>query len=680
MRNPAWWAERQQRLTRWVARQNWLQSAARRLARISTQLYFGIGAALASTLIASLVAWLAFDSVGGAQSEVNDNSLPQLAGSFRVAQHGSALAVAASRLAAATTREELREIQESTRMERQAFEIRLSELTNHSGERFDLVRARGGALITNIGAIEDSAKQAFALRDEAATLRARLASLQTGSGRITDIASRESAAAQLLSSALSVPDSNSLDRMRERFENVLAGMPGARAAARLQDLGLGRRGGFALRAEQLALADRQELLLDHNRDFAAELLAAVEGLVSGAQQSAATAALESEEAIGTGRLLLALINGISIVAAVLIAWLFVGKLLLSRLQALSNRMLAMAEGELETAVDIGGRDEVADMAAALEVFRRHALEVQRLNLVEKYADELSQKNDQLESTLQELHRAQNQIVAREKLAGLGELTAGVAHEMRNPLNFVFNFSEASGELLEELYEELDAKDNEFNDAQKQLLQPIYQELAENLQRIRAHGGRAERIVSDMLKMGGTVGERQLTDVNDLLRNLIRLESESAPAVDAQEKPDIRAHFDPAAGQVEIVVQEISRVFQNLIANARDAIDARLRAEDSAGSAYEPVLSVATRRSDDRLEVRVRDNGTGIPEDVVDKIFDPFFTTKPTDQGTGLGLSLCNDILRGHGGAIRVDTRPGEYTEMILELPAPKTPPPDQAER
>ncbi len=660
----------------------WIEGLARTLTRISTRLYIGIGAAVALTFVASLVAWLAFNQVGHAQTQVNETSLPQLAGSFAVAQQGSALAVAAPRLAGAASPEEFAAIQESIRDDRQTFEIQLSRLTSHSGERFERIRAHGGALITNIDAMEKSAGQAFVLRERAAAMRQQLARLESEFGRLpataaNDLRNSGTLAVELLASALNVPDAPSLQSLRERFENLLRAMRGQTPAVdRLRDLGLATRNLFELRTQQLALAERQHELLEENRNLAAKLLDVIEELVAASQEGASAATQESQDTIGTGRTLLVVINGVTIITAILIAWLFVGRLLLPRLQALSDRMLGMAEGDLEAEVAIEGRDEVADMAAALEVFRRHAIEVQRLNLVERLAEELRGKNDQLETALDDLRRAQNQIVAREKLAGLGKLTAGVAHEIRNPLNFVFNFSEVSDELLEELTEELKAEKNGFNDTQRELLQPICMELADSLKRIRNHGGRADRIVRDMQRMGGRTGARQMTDINGLLKEQVRLACRSLGTEDASSSPDIRQDLDPDAGQVEVVPQDMARVLQNLIVNAWHAAEERCRAEEKEGAAYEPAVVVSTRRLDDRLEVRVRDNGTGIPADIIDKIFDPFFTTKPTDQGTGLGLSLCNDILRGHGGTIRVDTQEGSHTEMIVELPFSRAPLPD----
>ena len=397
--------------------------------------------------------------------------------------------------------------------------------------------------------------------------------------------------------------------------------------------------------------------------------------MNAAHASAQEATQASTQAIFTGSTLLLAISALSIGGAVLIAWLFVGRVLLRRLQRLSDWMRRMAGGDLEARVDIGGRDEVADMAAALEVFRRHALEVQRLNLVEKLADELQGKNEQLESVLADLRKAQDQIVTREKLAALGELTAGVAHEIRNPLNFVKNFSEASGELLEELKEVLEEGSETLSEDQKELVEEISQDLTGNMERIRSHGERANRIVHDMLMLGRGTARMQPTDINRLLDEHARLAYHSARATDQDFQLDLKYDLDPEAGEIEVIPQDMGRVFLNMVSNAgyatnekrRDAAPAETDAEP-----FMPTLSLTTRREEDRIEVSIRDNGNGIPPDVVGKIFNPFFTTKPTDQGTGLGLAISNDIVRQHGGSIRVDSDPGQFTEMVVELPL--TPP------
>ena len=385
----------------------------------------------------------------------------------------------------------------------------------------------------------------------------------------------------------------------------------------------------------------------------------------------------SAQAILVGRSLLLGISVTSAGGAILIAWLFVARVVVRRLNWLSSRMRRLAGGDLETRVEIHGRDEVAEMAAALEVFRRHALEVQRLNLVEKLAEEIKGKNAELETALVDLERAQDQIVMGRKLAALGELTAGVAHEIRNPLNFVKNFSEASEELLEELLEEVRAPagadkdgDGEGDDRQE-MISEISQDLAKNLKRIREHGARADRIVESMLLMGRESGERQMTDLNALLDEHARLAYHSARATNPNFNLEIVHDFDPTVGEVEVIPSDLGRVFLNMVTNACHATDERRR-EVPAASGYEPTLRLATKRLPDRIEVRIRDNGSGMPPEVIERIFHPFFTTKPAGQGTGLGLALSNDIVRAHGGAIHVESEPGAFTEMTVELPLAET--------
>ena len=694
--------------------------------RISTQLYLGIGGAVVLTMGASLVGWLSFNSVGDAQSRVNEGSVPGMAAAFGVAQQSGALVAAAPRLVAAATLDVFDQVTAEIGKEQSAFEAQLVALTQQGEEekRFSRIRAQGGTLISNIEAIESSVAERFDLQARSEALRAELVKVRnelvdvigpliddqlfyamTGyrnlgeaPAPLTQHLSRKeldryrhlaalqadaTIAIQLLSSAFNLSDAPLIEPLRERFEAAkdriewsLSALGTARTrsqiasiCARLYQLGLGEQGGFDLRARELELAAHQRDLLAHNQSLALDLIAEAEGLVNAARISAEEATLASTQAIGTGRSLLLVLNVINITGALLIAYLFVGRMLLPRLERLSERMRRMADGDLEGKVEIGGHDEVADMAAALEIFRRHALEVQRLNLVEKLAEELQSKNAELEKVLDELRVAQDQIVMREKLAALGELTAGVAHEIKNPLNFVKNFSEASEELMEELTEVLDESANAPDEEQRELVDEICQDLTDNMGRILQHGNRADRIVHDMLMMGRGSGERQPTEINNLLDEHARLAYHSARATDSDFNLTIEKDFDPDVGQIEVVPQDLGRVFLNMVGNACYATDEKRRAiESDAGETYFPTLSLITRRLDDRIEVCIRDNGNGMPPEVIEKIFNPFFTTKPTDKGTGLGLALSNDIVREHGGTIRVVSEPGEFTEMIVELP------------
>ncbi len=589
------------------------------------------------------------------------------------------------------------------------------------GERFQRIRSHVNSLVLNIEAIEAEMEALFALtarreslRTELETLRVRLDEVvipavddqlfYTVTGyrdlsaspapRDEHFSEREFAhyrhmaelqadaniAIHLLESAFAISEAPFVEPSRERFEaaigrierNLLALEDSplhaevAPLITQLSALGIGEGDGFDLLEQELRLVQLQEDLVVRNRDIAVALVAEVNGLVGTARASVQEATQASSQAIQTGRTLLLAITAVSIVGALLIAWLFVGRVLLRRLQLLSDWMRRMAGGDLEASVEIGGRDEVADMAAALEVFRRHALEVQRLNLVEKLAEELQGKNNQLESTLADLNKAQEQIVLREKLAALGELTAGVAHEIKNPLNFVKNFSEASEELLEELQEVLDEESEKLDEDQQDYIQEISGDLNGNLERIRSHGERANRIVQDMLMMGRGGGDHQPTDINGLLDEYARLAYHSARATDSNFQLDLQQDLDPAMGQIAVVPQDLGRVFLNIVSNACYATDEKRQAAGS--DEYSPTLWLSTRRGADRAEIRIKDNGNGIPQEIVEKIFNPFFTTKPTDRGTGLGLAITSDIVRQHGGVIRVDTEPGQFTEMVVELP------------
>ena len=711
---------------------NWLNSINKARSRISTQLYLTIGGAVVLTISASLVGWFLLNRVGEVQQVVNEGSVPELAAAFGVAQYTNALVAAAPRLASAASPEDFRDVMVDISESHAAFEEQLAVLEGMEGGRapFERIQAHSDTLISNITALRDEVAASFellqrreALRLELEELRVRLDNImvpaiddqlfytmtgyrELGSppesrsehfsenefGRYRYLAELQADATlstQLLASAFTLTEASLVEPLRERFEAVASRIERnlsdleatplhdelAPVFARLIELGIGEASGFNLLVQELRLSERQFELLGGNQAIAIELVAEVDGLVSTVQRNTEDATRASEDAILTGRNVLLTISAVSVGSALLIAWLFVGRVLLFRLEQLSRWMRRMASGDLETTVDIGGKDEVADMAAALEVFRRHAIEVQRLNLVEKLADELKGKNEQLESVLEDLRNAQDQIVMREKLAALGELTAGVAHEIKNPLNFVKNFSEVSEELIDELKEALEDIKEQIPEDDRSYIDEITGDLTGNLKRIQSHGERANRIVHDMLQMGRGSGDLQPTDINGLLDEYARLAYHSARASDSEFQLDILRDLDPDMGDVDVIPQDLGRVFLNMVGNACYATDEKRKAGEADG--YEPTISLKTRRGEENIEIRIRDNGNGMPPHVVEKIFNPFFTTKPTGEGTGLGLAMSSDIVREHGGHIQVETEPGEFTEMIIELPL--EPPLKQAE-
>ena len=285
-------------------------------------------------------------------------------------------------------------------------------------------------------------------------------------------------------------------------------------------------------------------------------------------------------------------------------------------------------------------------------------------LVSARTAELTRQKLALEETLTELQATQAQLIQSEKMASLGELTAGIAHEIQNPLNFVNNFSEVSAELIQEVEEERKKEENR----DEGLIDELLLDLRQNLEKITHHGKRADSIVKGMLQHSrASTGQKEPTDLNALADEYLRLSYHGLRAKDKTFNAALKTDFDPLLDKVDVVPQDLGRVLLNLFNNAFHAVSEKKKA---APDAYQPTVTVTTKRHADEVEIRVTDNGTGIPENVVQKIFQPFFTTKPTGQGTGLGLSLSYDIVtKGHGGTITVDSTEGEGTAFVVHLPA-----------
>ena len=281
-------------------------------------------------------------------------------------------------------------------------------------------------------------------------------------------------------------------------------------------------------------------------------------------------------------------------------------------------------------------------------------------------DEVQERTLELSKSLDELRTAQDRLVQTEKLASLGQLTAGIAHEIKNPLNFVNNFAALSAELTDELNDAL--RPESLSDKVRQEVDELTGLLKDNLEKVVQHGKRADSIVKNMLlhSREGS-GEHRPTDINALVDDSLNLAYHGARAEKPQFNVTLRRDFDPGAGNIEVFPQEITRVFLNLISNGFYAITKRKAEAPDTG--FEPSLSARTRSLGDSVEISIRDNGTGIPPDVKDKMFNPFFTTKPVGEGTGLGLSMSHDIIvKQHGGTIEVATEPGQYTEFTIVLP------------
>jgi len=277
------------------------------------------------------------------------------------------------------------------------------------------------------------------------------------------------------------------------------------------------------------------------------------------------------------------------------------------------------------------------------------------------AKEIEKAYHKLEETHEALKSTQAQLVQSEKMASLGELTAGIAHEIQNPLNFVNNFSEVNKELVDELEEEADKGNYDE-------VKAIAKDIKDNEEKILHHGKRADAIVKGMLQHSrASTGKKEPTDINALGDEYLRLSYHGMRAKDKMFGATPQTDFDNSIGKINIVPQDIGRVLLNLSNNAFYAIMEKKKNLSGLYN-YEPTVSVSTKKIDSKVEIHVKDNGNGIPPKVVDKIFQPFFTTKPTGQGTGLGLSLSYDIVKAHGGEIKVESKEGEGSEFAIQLP------------
>lgn len=291
----------------------------------------------------------------------------------------------------------------------------------------------------------------------------------------------------------------------------------------------------------------------------------------------------------------------------------------------------------------------------------HALATTRARLQQETA-----QRQHVESALRE---TQNELIAQQKLASLGAMTAGIAHEMRNPLNFVMNFAELAMELIQELREVFNHHRSDFEASALADIDDIFFALDQNVQKINEHGRRTERIVEAMLgHTRGQIGSREPTDLNAMLDEYIHLVYHGFRAQHASFTITLEADYDPSMGLVEVVPQDIGRVFLNILNNACYAVHAKSQALGERG--FTPLLSVRTATLTDGVEIRIRDNGDGLSPDVRAHMFQPFYTTKPAGSGTGLGLSISHDIIvQQHQGTIRAESEPGVYTEIVLTLPA-----------
>ena len=691
---------------------------------IGTQIVLGLGGGVLLTVVSIVLALILMSVVSARQTEVTNEHMPALVGAFDVAQRSAELARATPGLLAASDPEDLERVRSEVVSTEDLLRTAVAGFS-----RMEDAGAEGGireevmplvdSLLDVVDRIHESVSRRMMYQERLRELDGRLADvslrlqndlegglddqhfyMHTGLRDLTGPRAPESrrrTVAELdhysglllfkayqnevtaqIAQAMTEADAEVLNATLERFETALNDVEEAlsdiRARSRagleelveeLSALSSARDGVFATRGAELAELAAAEALVTRSNQITEELLLRVETLKGEAESSARSAASRSSDLVQLGFWFMATVTVLTVFLG-FVAWKFFGERLLVRIGRLSDATRQMSKGDLDVQVRIEGNDELTDMAGALEVFRQHAVEVQRLNLVEKLAAEVQAKNSELEDTLDNLRRTQQQVIKQEKLASLGALTAGIAHEIRNPLNFVNNFAALSSELIEELKEELAESGNGDGELDREYIEEILNDLNTNVVKVNEHGQRANSIVDGMLAHSrDDAGQVESVDINAMVREYAKLAYHGMRGQDSSFNVDMVYQIDKAAGQVEATARDLSRVFLNVITNACHATQARGRKEDGP---YMPTVTVTTEGRTRDVVVTVRDNGTGIPDEIVSRIFDPFFTTKSGTQGTGLGLSISHEIVQEHGGRIEVTTEPGEFTEFRITLP------------
>ncbi|MDE3270363.1 MAG: ATP-binding protein [Pseudomonadota bacterium] len=429
---------------------------------------------------------------------------------------------------------------------------------------------------------------------------------------------------------------------------------------------------FAQMASAYTEEQKQESLLQSNADIVSTLALKTEDLIDEIQDKSKETSEHFSDAIIDGRNIFLAVNIATIIFAFFVGFIMVRKHLIGRIKRLSSAMLTMSKGNLKTSLDLSGNDEISDMANSLEVFRKYAFEAQKLELVEKLAKEVQHKNSELENVINKLKQTQQQVVMQEKLASLGQLTSGIAHEIKNPLNFITNFSLVSKDLLEDISRELADIGKAIEKESRDFIEEVLRDLYGNMEKINFHGQRANDIVKGMLQhsRGGDVGGVEEIDFHRFLDSTVNLAYQGKRSGSKDFNVDIKKNYGDAIDKVKLNPQDMSRVVLNVVTNACDALDEKSKNAQTPKD-FSPTIWIETAKvgssENPSLMIKVRDNGPGVPEKLAKKIFDPFFTTKPTDKGTGLGLSLSHDIVAKHNGTLKLK-RLDEGTEFTIEIP------------
>ncbi len=611
---------------------------------IGTRLYMALAFAVMLTLVSSAVGVYYFERSGDLNYQAESESVPVLEASWEVAREAERMRALGLELLSGTSEVQETDVSDSiTRLENA-----LIQPNGVPALAEDVVQVQDAAygVANTIDALRLNRSATLQADASVADLRQRIAAIPADS-------ETSLAGLRLLGRVFRAEDEAALDEMWDEF----AALTQSGLEAPIREAGEGQ-GIFAARRLQLVLAAQRQDLAGSFEGASETLEATTAVLLESARTHSSETLGMATESFDQGRVLLAVISIVSVVAATLAAWIWVGNAVVRRLSALSERMRAMASGDLETPVPEISRDEIGQLADALEHFRQQALEVQRLNLVEKLYGELQEANA-------ELQRMQARLVAQEKLAALGELVSGVAHEISNPLNFVKNFSEGSLDLYKELSDMLDSYRDQLSEGDASLLDELSGEITESLGRVSYNGGRALAIVERMRGLSAEGGTPVLTDLNAVLRQAAQQGCNTFESEFGDFHVEVAFDLDASVGEQMLAERDFGEAVINLVSNACFAMQTK-RVE--VGEEYQPHLNVSSHLIDEMIEVRVRDNGPGIEEENVARIFNPFFSTREGALGAGLGLTIAADVARRMGGDIVVDTSLGDYAEFTMHIP------------
>ena len=700
---------------------------------IGRRLYLAIAVFVLLIFFSGLLGWNAIHEMNDIQKTVTQERIPELSLAIKIGQESVRLSNLAPKLMTAESDKKVEELKNQNRRNAQRLSQALTQLkeTHPDKKVFANYESHHEELIKNLDSLEKSVGVSLKLKkelqsmlteslDKAYDINRSLISevdtqtffLQTGWKSLSQkkqvplsrranpkfldyyrsllaLNAQTQLASSLLNQAVQLSNPDLIQPLRERFRAALGNCKQSlllmantpfkkKIFTQIQDIeriGLGHKtthkGLFGFIEDIFKQKQLQRKYLESNHNAVSNLSRQTEQLIDNIEQIGFATTQIFENEVNTKKVQFTILNLFSLFLAFITAFFLIAKFFVARVRHLSETILTMSEGNLEAPLTLKGNDEITDIGKAMEVFRQYALEVQKLNLVQKLAKEVQEKNTELEGTIQQLKKAQQQIVMQEKLASLGQLTSGIAHEIKNPLNFINNFSKISQELLEDLSRELTEPENNLSSESRSFIEEVLGDLHGNMNKINSHGKRANDIITGMLRhsRGDSKGINEAILFNPFLNSCINLAYQGKRAAGSKFNLDFKKDYDDTIGEVEINPQDISRVIINLVTNAYDALEDKSNAlSEEDRKEFSPCIWIQTRKDNKTLEIRVGDNGPGISSENINKIFNPFFTTKSTDKGTGLGLSLSYDIIYKHGGELKAGCSMAGGAEFIIALP------------